>query len=111
MLRFFYRNSPHQYRLTGFVAFFDVISNSYELGFFGFINKVRIVNSNQRSVGGDRNNFQPISVSEFARFGRSRTCHPRDLLVHTEIILESYRGQRLVLFLNPYPFFSFNRLM
>ena len=62
-------------------------------------------------MGRDNHGFQAINLLEFIGFGISRPGHAGQLAVHAEIVLESDRGQGLVLGLDLHAFLGFNRLM
>ncbi len=48
---------------------------------------------------------------EFVSLGIGRAGHTGQLGIHTEVVLESNRRQRLVFFLNLHAFFGFHRLV
>ena len=55
--------------------------------------------------------FQVVNLLEFVGFSVGCTGHAGQLAVHAEVVLESNRGQRLVLALNRHAFLGFHRLM
>ena len=60
---------------------------------------------------GTSDDFEAVDVAEFLGFGRRRTGHAAELLVHAEIVLEGDRGQRLVFRLDRHLFLGFERLV
>ena len=57
------------------------------------------------------NRFQTVNILEFVGFRISRTGHTSQFFIHTEVILESDRGKRLVFLIDLDTFLSFNGLM
>ena len=77
----------------------------------GLVNNVVIVNTDHRLVGRNLNNVEGVDLLEFLALRHSRTCHTRQLLVKTEIILECNCGERLTLVLDLNAFLCFDSLM
>ena len=63
------------------------------------------------AVGRDRHNLQTIDFGKFTSFRHCRARHAGQLVIHTKIILEGDRRQRLVFRLNFNFFFGFNGLV
>src|ERR1035438_8229000 len=60
---------------------------------------------------GNHRDVDVVGLLKLGRFRLGRAGHPRELLVHAEIILEGDGGQRLVLALDLHAFLGFHRLV
>ena len=109
--RFFNSDCANQNGLSPVAA----VSNQHDYSIValsaGAVNLIIMVYSLDRLIGRYRGNVQFIDLREFASFGHRRASHPAELFIHTEIVLESDRGQSLILSLNLHIFFGFKRLM
>ena len=85
--------------------------NGSDLATFGLINCIWQIYAANRFVCWNLENFKPINLNEFLLFRLSRTCHTSQLVIHTEIILESNGCQCLAFSFHLASFLSFNRLM
>ena len=76
---------------------FDFLDHRVEFLALGAVNNVGVFVPDQGTIGGDNDDFQVVYLLEFRRFRFRRAGHARQFFVHAEIILESDRGQGLVL--------------
>ncbi len=88
-----------------------IFNNSQELFLARFVYNVSLIDANHWLIGRHNHNIKLVNFVKFRSLGIGRTCHSRQLLVHTEIVLESYRRKGLVLFLNFQTFLSLDCLM
>ena len=107
----FDRGRTDKNRLTAAVALFNVINDSFVFFFCSAIDLILLVITNHHAVGRDDNSFKTVNFLEFIGFRIGCTGHTGKLLVHTEVVLESNRGECLVFLLNLNAFFSFDGLM
>ena len=107
----FNRGGTHQNRATRFMLLADVSHDGVELFLFGAVDLILLVFTHGRAMRWDDHGFQPVNLLEFIGFGIGRTGHTRQLAVHTEVVLEGNRGQRLILMLNGHTFFGFDGLV
>ena len=105
------RDGTDQHRLALGHTLADIFNDGGILLIGGQIDQIAHVLAHHRLVSRDNHGIQTINLLEFKGFGICSTCHPRQLVVETEVVLEGDRGQSLVLVLNLGPFFRFNRLM
>ena len=76
-----------------------------------FINAVVHIVAEHRTVSRDFNNVELIDVPKFSSFGDGRTGHTRELVIHTEIILQRDGGESLRGGLHLHVFLGFNGLV
>ena len=62
----------------------------------GAVHHVGILDPQQRPVGGDNSDFEPVDLVELGCFGFRRPGHSGQLLVHAEVVLESNSRERLI---------------
>ena len=100
-----------QNRLPYRIGFFDLFD--HRLIFFqrGTIDLVIFVNACNRHVGRHNHNTQTVDLGKFFGFGFGRTGHPGELVVQSEIVLESDGRERDVLRLDLAAFLRFDRLV
>ena len=110
-LTFFNGDRADQDRLPFFMTCDDLFDDRPVFSGIVFIDHVRIVDTLNRFVGGDLHDIQLIDRAEFLFFRQCRTSHAGQLVKQTEIVLERYGCQRLVLLLNIDILFRFNCLM
>ncbi len=101
----------HQYRLTGLMHFRDTIDDRVELGRLFGEDRVIQIFSDDRLIGRDHHDVHIVDVAEFVFLGLCRTGHTGQLVVHSEIILQRDRRQRLGLGTDQYALFGFDGLM
>src|SRR5271156_687792 len=110
-LRLFDRSCAHQDRLAAVVQPLNFVGSREILFFFRTIDDVRILYAQQRSIGWNDDDFKPVYLVEFWRFGFGRARHARQLLIHAEIILEGDSGEGLILALDLHILLGFDRLV
>jgi hypothetical protein len=79
--------------------------------FLGAIDDVGILFAQQRAIGRNDDDFEPVNLVEFRGFGFRRAGHAGQLLIHAEIILERDGGERLILALDLHVLLGFDRLV
>ncbi len=109
--RLFNRRCADENRLALCVRSLNVTHNGFVFFFNRTINFVVFIETLDRQVGRNFQNFQTVDVAEFFRFRRSCTGHAGELGVHTEIVLERDRSQRLIFRLDCDVFLGFQCLM
>ena len=62
-------------------------------------------------VGRDLDHRQLVDLHELGRLGQRRTGHPRELVVHPEVVLQRDRRERLVLLLDAHALLRLDRLV
>ena len=110
-LRLCDRCRADKHRLSLLMQFFDEIPDRSILGPLRLIDEIRIIRTHDRFVRRYNDNRQIIDLDELIFLRLGCTGHPCQLAIHTEIVLERNRGQRLRLTLDLDPFFGLNRLM
>ena len=93
------------------MAFFDFIDDRVVFLPARFVDPVVRVLSCHRSIRWDHRHIQLVDVVELVCFGLGRSGHTRKLLIKTEIILNSDRGQRLSFAIDLHSLFRLDRLM
>ncbi len=111
MLGLLDRDRAHQHRLARLVAAGDVLDHGGELASLGHVHQVGLVEADGRLIRRDLEHLQPVDLLELGGLGQGRSRHPRQLLVHAEVVLEGDRGQGLVLLLDPYPLLGLDGLV
>src|ERR1700722_16360857 len=89
----------------------DAVDDRFEFFFLGAVDDVGMLFADERSVRRNRDDVEVVDLAEFGGFGFRRTGHAGELFVHTEIILKSDRGERLIFALDFDSLFCFDRLM
>ena len=105
------RGGSHEDRLSSFETVRDLVGNGPELLPFRPENDVGEILPDHRAVGGELDDFEPVDLLEFFRFGGGRTCHARQFAVHPEVVLEGDGRQRLVLAPDLHPLLRFDGLV
>ena len=82
-----------------------------ELFFLSQVDQIVVIDSLDGLVGWNNNHVQAVDLAKFKRLGVRGTGHAGELVVKTEIILESGGCQGLTLCLNANTFLGFNRLV
>ena len=111
VLRALHARRADQHRLALLVPFGDVVDDSVELRLLGLVDQVRLILADHRLIGRDRQHAQLVDLVELGGLGLGRTGHPRQLVVHAEVVLKGDRGQRLVLGLNLHAFLGLDGLV
>ena len=73
----------------------DEICNGAIFGAFIFVDNVGVVDALNGHIRRDNNDGQLVNLEEFIFLRLGGTGHAREFVIHTEIILESYRRQSL----------------
>jgi len=105
------RGGADQHGLAAFAAVLDVLDHRLPFLLGGAIDAVVLVAAHERPVGGDDDGLEAVDLLEFVGFRVGRAGHAGQLFVHAEVVLESDRGERLVLGLDAHAFLGFDRLM
>ena len=105
------RHRADEHRLTGSVALDDVVDARLELGVLGLVDQVALVDPGNRLVGRDRHHVKAVGGHELRGFGLGGAGHAGESVVEAVVVLEGDGGERLVLFLDRYPFFCLHRLV
>ena len=105
------RRGADQHRLPARLAVVEQRDDGAVFLGGGAIDLVVLVVAQQRHVGRDFEDFEPVDVEELVGFGQRRSGHAGKLLVHAEVVLERDRGERLVFGLDRLVLFGFERLM
>ncbi len=108
---YFYRCRTYQYRTTCIDHLLDFLDNRLVLFTFGLIDTIVHINTGNRTIGRDNHYIQFIDVPKLARFGFRRTGHTGELMIHTEIVLQSDCSKCLRSGFNLHAFLGFYRLM
>ena len=104
-------DSPYQYRLARVMALDDLFNHSLIFLALAAVDAVGVIRAAQFLVGRNTNTVEAVNLLEFRGFRVSRSCHARELVVQTEIILEGDGRKRLVFARDLYALFSFDRLV
>ena len=111
LLGLFDRCSSYEDGLAFFVAFRNVGHRCVELAPLGAVDEVRVVNTHHWQVGGDGHHLDLVGRTELRGFCQRCACHPRQLFVEAEVVLQGHSCPGVVLFVDRHPFFCFNRLV
>jgi hypothetical protein len=87
----------HQHRLALGVTLGDLVGHRLELLPRRLVDDIRVVHAGECAVGGHHRHVQLVDLGELLRLGGGRAGHPRQLVVHPEVILEGDRRKRLIL--------------
>lgn len=93
------------------MALGHVLDDRRELFLLGAEDEVVLVLADHRAVRRDRQHAELVGAHELGGFGLGRTGHARELVVHTEVVLQRDRGEGLVLGFDLHVFLGLNRLM
>ncbi|OPY65435.1 MAG: hypothetical protein A4E57_03202 [Syntrophorhabdaceae bacterium PtaU1.Bin034] len=110
-LRLVDRKGADEHRFALRIQLLDLFHHGPELLFFRPVNDVGVIVPDERPVCGDDHNVQVIRLSEFHGLRIGRAGHARQLLVHSEIILERHGGEGLVLPLDLHVLFCLKGLV
>ena len=109
--RLFDRRRADENRLPFAVTLFDVTDDRVELLPLRLVDQVRHIFSNDRDIGRNGDDIEPVNLREFRRFGLCCTRHTRQFVVHAEIVLEGDIRKRLGLLLDLDTLLRFKRLV
>ena len=76
-----YRSGSHQHRSPEFVHLHDLFYYGLEFFFLSFIDHIRMIFPNHRSISGDNNDIQLIYLGEFCGFGFGCTSHAGEFVI------------------------------
>ena len=107
----FHGDRTQQDGLTSAVCLFRFGDNGVELFAFRLEHTVVLVHAAAGAVGGDNHHIQFVDLVEFSGFRFCRTGHASQFLIHTEIVLDSDRGEGLRFFFDADIFLGFQCLM
>ena len=107
----FDRGGAHQNRLEPRIRPLDLGEDRGVFFVLATVNLIVFVETRHRQVGRDFEHVELVDVEQFVGFGRCRTGHAGELRVHSEIVLEGDRSQRLVFRLNRLMLLGLQRLM
>ena len=93
--RYFDRSRTYQYRTTCFYHFHDFFDDGVVFRPFGFIYPVVHIDTSYRLIGRNRHDIELINIPELPGFGLGSTGHTGQLVIHTEIVLQSNRRKSL----------------
>jgi len=93
------------------VAIPNLLDHRVEFLVLGLVDDVVIVDPDHRPVGRHDHHVEAIDFLELGRFGVGRAGHPRQLVVHPEIVLEGHGREGLVLGFDLDPFLGLDRLV
>ena len=110
-LRDFHRSGTHQYRTADFHQTLDFVNDGFVFFAFGLVQTVVHVDTGDGTVGRNHHHIQFVDVPKFAGFGFCCTGHTRQLVVHTEIILQGDGGEGLGGRFHFHSFLGFDSLM
>ncbi len=94
-----------------FVQGLDFLGDGVVLFALATENDVGMIESPERFVRRHRDDVELVDLPELGRFGHGGAGHAADLVIKLEEVLQRDRGQRLVFFLDPHPFFGLDRLV
>ena len=94
------RDGADEDRLAGLVPLDDVGDDGVVLGLLGPVDEVGLVGADHRHVGRDGVDAQLVDRVELRGLGLGGTGHPRQRVVHAEVVLEGDRREGLVLVLD-----------
>ncbi len=93
-------NCTHQNGLSLFIGFLDRIHDGAEFFFFGLVDGILIIKTDDRAVGRDLNDIHAVNLAELALLGESRTGHAALFIKLVEEVLEGDRCQSSALALD-----------
>ena len=107
----FYRCSTHQDRASGLYQLFDFFDDCFIFLAFRLVNAVVHIFTGNGAVGRNHHYIQFVDVPKFACFRFGSTGHTRELVVHTEVILQRNGGECLCGSFHFYVFLGFDSLV
>src|SRR5690606_1899985 len=100
-----------QYGPTFLGQLHDLFDHGVELFAGRLVYKIIVILANNGTVSRNNNDVEFVDVPEFTSLSLRGTSHARELVVHSEIILQGDRGVRLRRVLNLHIFLGFDRLV
>jgi len=110
-LGFLDRGGTQEHRLTLLATLADLFDDRLELGGFGLIDQVRLVETDVGSMRRDRYHGQRVGTTELTRLRLGRTGHASQLLVEPEVVLQGHGRPGVVLLLDAHALFRLDRLV
>ena len=111
VLRLFDRRGAQQHRPPAGIQLCDLLDHRVELGVLRLVDEVGLIGANHRSVRRNDHDIEVVDLLELLPLRPGCAGHSRQLLVHTEVVLEGDTRQGDVFPLNVNPFLGFDRLM
>src|SRR3954469_970615 len=105
------RDRADEDRLLALVAGVDLAHDRAPLAVLGLVDLIVLVLADHRTVRGDLDDRQLVDLHELGRLGEGGAGHPRELVVHAEVVLQGDRGERLVLLLDRHALLGLDRLV
>ena len=106
-----HRHRAHEDRLAGAAPLLDVVDDGVDLGLFGLVDEVALIEPLDGPVGVDGDDVEAVGVAELSRLGGGGTGHSRELVVEAEVVLEGDRGEGLVLLFDLHPLLGLDGLV
>ena len=106
-----HRHRADEHRLAGLDALGDVVDDGVELAVLVLEDEVALVVADDRHVRGDGHHLELVGAHELGGLGDRGAGHPRQLVVHAEVVLEGDRREGLVLLLDPHALLRLDRLV
>ena len=97
--------------LSALVGFSNLLDGKLVLLLAGLEDDIVIVDADARTVRRDGDNGQPVDVIELGSLGLGGAGHARELLVHTEVVLNRDRRVGLIFLLERDAFLGFDGLV
>ena len=89
----------------------DLVQDRVVLLLPGLVDPVGLVEPADRPVGRNHLDLQAVDLVELGLFGLGGAGHPRQLVVHPEVVLDRDGGEGLGLALDLHPFLGLHRLV
>ena len=106
-----YGGGTYQHRAAGFYHFLDFFDDGFILFAFGLVNAVIHVIAGNGAVCRDNDYVQLVDVPKFTSFRFGSTGHTGQLVIHTEVVLQSNCCKSLCGGFHFHAFFGFNSLV
>ncbi len=110
-LRSLHRRRAHEHRLALLVQRLDLLHHRVELGLGRLVDHVGCILADHRLVGGEHHHIQAVDAVELFLLRSRRAGHPRQPLVHAEIVLKGDRGHGEALALDAHALLGLDGLM
>src|SRR5579884_2867817 len=110
-LRLLHRGRADQHGLPARVARLDLFHHGVELLPLALVDDVRVVRAPHGLVRRDHDHVELVDVLELDGLGVRGPGHPRELLVHAEVVLDRDRREREVLALDLHALLRLDRLV
>ena len=104
------RDRADEHRLAAVVTP-SISRTTAELALLGLVDLIVVILADHRHVRRDLDDRELVDLHELGRLGQRRPGHPRELVVHPEVVLERDRRERLVLLLDAHALLRLDRLV